>query len=263
VVAVATPGPVRVAFWHATVFRRFWVSNILASFVQPLLYLLGLGVGVGALVDRTARSTDVLGGASYVAYISPGLMVTTAMAVASTESLWPILGGFIWNRAYFGISATPLGPADIVGGHALWMAIRCAVTSVAVAAVLMLFPDARSWGLLGAIPVSALTGVAFAMPLMAFSAGRQLDAGFAAMQRFVIIPLFLFGGAFYPISQLPGWTQALIKILPLWHGVELARRFTIGGVTDSSTFVHIAVLLCWIVAGTILAHRFVRRRLYA
>jgi lipooligosaccharide transport system permease protein len=185
------------------------------------------------------------------------------MAVASTESLWPILGGFIWNRAYFGISATPLGPADIVGGHALWMAIRCAVTSVAVAAVLMLFPDARSWGLLGAIPVSALTGVAFAMPLMAFSAGRQLDAGFAAMQRFVIIPLFLFGGAFYPISQLPGWTQALIKILPLWHGVELARRFTIGGVTDSSTFVHIAVLLCWIVAGTILAHRFVRRRLYA
>ncbi|MEP7114609.1 MAG: ABC transporter, partial [Ilumatobacteraceae bacterium] len=108
--ALATPGPVRVVFWHATVFKRFWFTNLLASFVQPLLYLLGLGVGVGALVDRTARSADVLGGASYVAYISPGLMVTTAMAVAAGESLWPILGGFIWNRAYFGISATPLGP---------------------------------------------------------------------------------------------------------------------------------------------------------
>ncbi|MEP7114988.1 MAG: ABC transporter permease, partial [Ilumatobacteraceae bacterium] len=171
--------------------------------------------------------------------------------------------GFIWNRAYFGISATPLGPADIVGGHALWMAVRCAVTSIAVAAVLMLFPDARSWGLVPAIAVAAFTGVAFAMPLMAFSAPRELDSGFAAMQRFAIIPLFLFGGAFYPISQLPGWTQAVIKIVPLWHGVELARSFTVGHLDGSATLTHIAVLLAWIVGGTLLAHKFVRRRLYA
>jgi lipooligosaccharide transport system permease protein len=262
-VAVATPGPIRVVFWHATVFKRFWFTNLLASFVQPLLYLLGLGVGVGALVDRTARSADVLGGVSYVAYISPGLMVTTAMAVAAGESLWPILGGFIWNRAYLGISATPLGPADIVGGHALWMAVRCAVTSVAVAAVLMLFPEARSWGLVPAIGAAAFTGVAFAMPLMAFSAPRQLDSGFAAMQRFAIIPLFLFGGAFYPISRLPGWTQVVIKILPLWHGVELARSFTVGSVDASAALTHIAVPLCWIIGGTLLAYKFVRRRLYA
>ena len=261
--AMETPGSVRVAFWQATVFRRFWVSNLLASFVQPLLYLLGLGVGVGALVDRTARSTDVLGGASYVSYIAPGLMVTTAMALASSESLWPIMGGFLWNRAYFGISATPLGPADIVGGHALWMFIRCVVTGAAVAAVLVCFPEARSWGLLPAIPVSAFTGVAFAMPLMAFSTTRKLDTGFAAMQRFLIIPLFLFGGAFYPITQLPGWLQAGIKVLPLWHGVELARAFTVGDFDGSATLMHIVVPLCWIVGGTVLAHRYVRRRLYA
>lgn len=260
--SMATPGPVRVAFWHATVFRRFWVSNLLASFVQPLLYLLGLGVGVGALVDRTARSTDVLGGVPYVAFIAPGLMVTTAMAVASTESLWPILGGFIWSRAYFGISATPLGARDIVGGHAIWMAVRCAVTSAAVAAVLVLFPDARSWGLLPGIAVASLTGVAFAMPLMAYSAPRKLDGGFPAMQRFAIIPLFLFGGAFYPISQLPGWTQAVIKIVPLWHGVELARGLTVGSAGVSATAGHLAVISAWILGGTLLSYRFVRRRLY-
>jgi lipooligosaccharide transport system permease protein len=260
--SMATPGPVRVAFWHATVFRRFWVSNLLASFVQPLLYLLGLGVGVGALVDRTARSSDVLGGVSYVAFIAPGLMVTTAMAVASTESLWPILGGFIWSRAYFGISATPLGARDIVGGHAIWMAVRCAVTSAAVAAVLVLFPDSRSWGLLPGIAVASLTGVAFAMPLMAYSAPRKLDSSFAAMQRFAIIPLFLFGGAFYPISQLPGWTQAVIKILPLWHGVELARGLTVGGASASATAGHLAVICAWIVGGTLASYRFVRQRLY-
>ena len=259
---MATPGPVRVAFWHASLFRKFWVSNLLASFVQPLLYLLGLGVGVGALVDRTTNSTEVLGGVSYVAYIAPGLMVTTAMVVASAASLWPVLGGFIWSRGYVGISATPLGPADIVGGHALWMFTRCVVTSIAVTAVLVMFPEARSWGLLPAIPVAAYTGLAFAMPLMAFSAPRLIDAGFPAMERFVIIPLFLFGGAFYPITQLPGWTQAIIKIFPLWHGVELARGFTLGHTDSSDTLVHIVVPLCWIVSGTVLAHRYIRRRLY-
>lgn len=260
--AMATPGPIRVVFWQATIFRRFWVSNLLASFVQPLLYLLGLGVGVGALVDRTARSTEVLGGVSCVAFIAPGLMITTAMAVASTESLWPILGGFIWSRAYFGISATPLGAKDIVGGHALWMAIRCTVTATAVAAVLVLFPDARSWGLIPSIPIAALTGVAFAMPLMAYSAPRELDGGFPAMMRFVVIPLFLFGGAFYPITQLPEWTQVVIKILPLWHGVELARGFTVGHPAASTIIAHVAVLCAWILAGTLLSYRFVRRRLY-
>ena len=260
--ALATPGPVRVAFWHATVFRRLWVSNVLASVIQPLLYLLGLGVGVGSLVDRTSRSTDVLGGVSYVAYISPALMVTTAMALAATESLWPIMGGFIWKRSYYGISATPLGPADIVGGHALWMAMRCVVASSAVAVVLVFFPEARDWGLIAGVPVAALTGAAFAMPLMAFSATRKTDQGFAAMNRFVIIPLFLFGGAFYPITQLPGWTQTVVKILPLWHGVELARGFTVGHIGVSTSVEHAAVLLSWIVGGSVLSYAFIRRRLY-
>ena len=260
--AIATPGPVRVAFWHAAVFRRLWVNNVLASIVQPLLYLLGLGVGVGSLVDRTSRSSAVLGGVSYVAYISPALMVTTAMALAATESLWPIMGGFIWKRSYFGISATPLGPADIVGGHALWMAVRCTVASAGVALVLSLFPQARHSGLIVGVLVAALTGVAFAMPLMAFSILRKNDGGFAAMNRFVIIPLFLFGGAFYPLTQLPGWTQAIVKFLPLWHGVELARGFTVGHLSTTARLGHFAVLLCWILAGSALSYRYMRRRLY-
>ncbi len=260
--AMVTPGSVRVAFWHATVFKRLWVSNLLASIVQPLLYLLGLGVGVGSLVDRTSRATDVLGGVSYVAYISPALMVTTAMALSANESLWPIMGGFVWQRSYFGISATPLGPADIVGGHALWITVRCAATSSAVAFVLAFFPEARDWGLLAGIAVASLTGAAFAMPLMAFSIGRKTDEGFAAMNRFLVIPLFLFGGAFYPITQLPGWLQAIVKVLPLWHGVELARGFTVADVSRSAGLGHVAVLLAWIFAGSFLSHRFMRKRLY-
>ena len=107
----------------------------------------------------------------------------------------------------------------------------------------------------------ALAALLFA-PLMAYSAPRKLDGSFAAMQRFVIIPLFLFGGAFYPISQLPGWTQAVIKIVPLWHGVELARGLTVGSAGVSATAGHLAVISAWILGGTLLSYRFVRRRLY-
>ena len=82
------------------------------------------------------------------------------------------------------------------------------------------------------------------------------------MQRFVIIPLFLFGGAFYPISQLPGWLQAAIEILPLWHGVELARAFTVGHFDGSATLVHVAVLCAGSSAERCSPTDYVRRRLY-
>lgn len=259
---MATPGPVRVAYWHAAVFRRLWTTNALASLIQPLLYMLGLGVGVGSLVDRTKRSADVLGGASYVAYVAPALMVTTAMALAAAESLWPIMGGFVWQRSYYGIAATPLGPRDIVGGHGMFMAVRCVVASGAVGVVLALFPDARDWGLVAVVFVSALTGVAFAMPLMAFSSLPKHDQGFAAVNRFLIIPLFLFGGAFYPVSQLPVWAQVPVKILPLWHGVELARATTLGGLGGGAIAFHLAVLVAWTVTGTAVAIRLFARRLY-
>ena len=87
---VSTPGPLRVASWHLTQYRRLWKMNLMSSFVQPLLYLLGLGVGVGALVDRNTATGGTLGGASYVAFVAPGLLVTTAMALAAGESMNPL-----------------------------------------------------------------------------------------------------------------------------------------------------------------------------
>jgi lipooligosaccharide transport system permease protein len=88
------------------------------------------------------------------------------------------------------------------------------------------------------------------------------DQGFAAMNRFLIIPLFLFGGAFYPISQLPVWAQVPVKILPLWHGIELARAATLGGSSGATAIVHLAVLCAWTLAGLLVANRLIARRLY-
>ena len=260
--ALSTPGPLRVATWHLTQYRRLWKMNLMSSFVQPLLYILGLGVGVGALVDRHTSSGNTLGGASYVAFVAPGLLVTTAMALAAGESMWPVMGGLKWQRGYHGIAATSLEARDVVLGHAVWMAARCALATGAVSVALALFPDTRSWGLIAAVLISTLVGVSFAMPIMALSIGFELDGGFPAIQRFVIIPLFLFGGAFYPLSQLPVGVQWVAKIAPLWHGVVVARGFTTGQVDWPGVAGHLGYVALWVVAGTAIATRRMRGKLY-
>ena len=260
---LATPGALRVAAWQFAAFKRLWKLNVLSSLVQPLLDLLGLGVGVGALVDRNTSSTDTLGGVPYAAFVAPGLLVTTAMAMGAAESMWPVMGGLRWQRGYHGVAATPLDGGDIVRGHAVWMFTRCAIATGLVSVVLSLFHDTRSWGLVPATLVAALVGVAFATPVMAFSINAEMDGRFAAIQRFVIIPLFLFGGAFYPLSQLPTIAEWAAKVFPLWHGVVVARGFTTGSSTWGAVAGHVAYICLWIVAGIVASTRRLNRKLYS
>lgn len=257
-----TPGPVHVASWYLATYRRLWKTNLLSSFVQPMLYMLGLGVGVGTLVDSNSGSTEILGGMSYVAYVAPGLLVTTAMTLGAAESMWPIMGNLKWQRGFHGIAATPLDARDITLGHALWIAARCGIAGGAVAAALALFPQTRSWGLVPAVVMAVLVGVSFAMPVTAFSIDTTTDGSFAGIQRFVIIPLFLFGGAFYPLTQLPTVVQWFAKAAPLWHGVVVARAFTSGTVEWPAVLGHTAYICTWIVAGTVVATRRLHRKLY-
>lgn len=258
----ATPGALRVTSWHLASYRRLWKMNVLSSLIQPLLYLLGLGVGVGSLVDRNTGASEVLGTASYVSFVVPGLLVTTAMALAAGESMWPVMGALKWHRGYHGIAATPLSARDIVYGHAAWIAIRCGIAAGSVAVVLAFFESTRSWGLAPSVLVAILVGVAFAMPIMALSLGAEKDGMFPAIQRFVIIPLFLFGGAFYPLSQLPVGVQWIAKVAPLWHGVVVARGFTSGDVEWLGVVGHLGYVSLWGIIGAVVAIRRLRGQLY-
>lgn len=255
-------GAARVATLDWLLYRRMWFTNLLSSFLQPLLYVLGLGVGVGSLVDRNTASTGTLGTGSYVAFVAPGLVITTGMSLASLDSMWPVMGGLKWNRSFHGIAATPLEAIDIVCGHALKMVARCVAACGLVAVALALFPDTRSWGLVPTVLVAAAVGVAFAMPVMAVSVNAEGDGVFASMNRFMVIPLFLFGGAFYPLSQLPTVVQWIAKTAPLWHGTTVARQFTAGRVHWAEVLAHLAYIATWAVAGTVVATRRLRRRLY-
>lgn len=242
-------------------YRRVWKANLLSSFVQPVLYLLALGVGVGTLVDGGGNA-QVVGG-SYVAFLGPALLATTAMMLASNESLWPVMDAVQWSRAFPAAVSTRLGAADLAVGHGLWMALRSAIAATLVACALALFDDTRSWGLIGAVPVAALCGAATGIPIAAWAASRQVDTSFSAIQRFIVMPMFLFAGVFYPLDQLPMGLQVIGWITPLWHGVEVSRGLVNGTASVAGVVGHIGVLVAWIALTTPLAIRTFTRRLNA
>ncbi len=258
---MSTPAAIRAWESHFTLYRTIWKSNVLGAFVQPLLYLLGMGLGVGALVDRGDDADTLLDGLTYFQFLAPGLLATTAMMIASNEAMWPVMGGFKWMRGFHAQAATPLSPAQIADGVALWQVTKALISVSGVAAVLALFVETRSFGLLLAVPFGALTGAAFATPLSAWSATRESDHSFPTINRFVMMPLFLFGGAFYPISQLPDWMEMVAKATPLWHGVELSRNAVHGRLELTSTVVHLAYLAALALGGWLLTRRSFARRL--
>lgn len=244
-----------------TYFTRVITGVLLSSLFQPLLYLLGVGIGVGRLVDGAEGSVGILGGESYFAFYATALIATTSMFIQGQEALWPTMDGFTYSNTYGAMIATPIEPRDIVLARMLHYSVRGIVTCSGVALVLAVFDDTRSWGLLPAIPAGVLTGLAFAMPFAAWTATRQGDISFPAIIRFGMIPMFLFGGAFYPISQLPDWLRPVAWATPLWHGVELVRGLVLGGRSVPVQIGHVLVLAGFVLAGTWAAAVTFERRL--
>jgi lipooligosaccharide transport system permease protein len=259
---MATPAAVRVWGSSWALYRQIWRSNLLGSLVQPMLYLLGMGVGVGALVDEGAGSADLLGGVDYLTFLAPALLATTAMNVVSQEAMWPVMDGFTWGNQYRAMAATPLTPADIVHGVTLWHATRGLIAALGVAVVLAVVPATRSWGLVPAVPFAVLTGLAFAGPITAWAATREYsDQSFPAIMRFGIVPMFLFAGAFYPVTQLPGWLQVVARCTPLYHGVSLCRGAVLHTLGAAEAAAHVAVLLAFWLTGLVVSRVVFARRL--
>lgn len=246
---MSTPATIRVWESHASTYRRIWHAHVVLAVVQPSLYLLGIGLGVGALVDANTTSTAALGGITYFQFLAPALLATTAMLSAGQSSLWEVLDGFLWSNRYRAMAATPLTSSEIAAGLALWHATRTTIGVCGVAVVLLCFDDTRSWGLLVAVPVAVLTGLAFALPMTAWSATRPDGSAFPTVIRFVLLPMFLFGGAFFPIDQLPGWLQPVAVVTPLWHGIELCRGAVVDGAEPELVGLHLFVLVAYVLAG--------------
>ncbi len=246
-------------YW-ATAYRRTWMGSVFSSFLSPLLYLAAMGVGLGKLVDRHASSGS-LGGVSYLEYIAPGLLAATAMLTGVGESTYPIMGKIKWNYVFHAMVATPLRPLDVVLGQLGFIAFRIFTTCTVFLGVMAIFGAIESPLGVFAVLVALLVGLAFSAPVFAIATRLESDSGFAMIFRFGIIPMFLFSGAFFPVTQLPDGIEWLAYVTPLWHGVALSRALCLGDVSFWPAMGHVAYLLLWIGVGTWLTVRGLTRRL--
>jgi lipooligosaccharide transport system permease protein len=241
------------------VYRRLWHRSIAFGFLQPLLFLTAMGLGVGALMS--SQDASAFGGVPYIDWLGPGLLAAMAMQTATFESTYPIMNKIMWGRNYEAMLSTPLTTRHLVVGEMFWVAFRIGTLAAVFLVVLTVFGIPRTPVAILAIPVTMLIGVAFASCLFAFTATQKNDVGFSAVFRFIINPLFLFSGTFFPLSQLPDAVEWIAWLTPLFHGVELVRGLILGTLNWAVAPVHLAYLLVMTAIGVVLADRFLRRRM--
>lgn len=239
-------------------YRRVWRGTIGTSLVNPILYVTALGVGLGTIVDQTQNTP---GGVPYLDYVAPGLLAAAAMQTATIESSWPVMAAIKWSRVYHAMIATPLTERDAFVGHQLFVITRVFTSAAAYLVVITAFGAVSSWWAILVVPVAVLIGTAFSMPMAALAARVEDDRTFVTIFRFLIVPMFLFSGTFFPISQLPLGFELIAYVTPIWHGVELCRMLTLGTVELWAALGHTAYLLAWTLVGFELARRSYRRRL--
>jgi lipooligosaccharide transport system permease protein len=173
-----------------------------------------------------------------------------------------VFGSVKWNRIYLAAQATPLRPGDIYRGHLMFMTMRIAMNTALITVYMGAFGATRSAWVVLAWPAATLTGLAFAAPIAAWAVLLKTESTFAYLFRFVMMPLMLFSGTFFPLSQLPGWLRGIAYATPLWHGVALCRGLSLGTASLPSALGHVAYLAVLAAAGIWAGDRTYRRRLY-
>jgi lipooligosaccharide transport system permease protein len=229
----------------------------------PLFYLGAMGFGLGSLVDK--HGTASLGGVSYLAFVAPAILASSAMNTAMGEASYPVFGSIKWNKIYVGMQASPLRPPDVFRGHLMFITMRVAMNTAVVTMFMLAFGAAKSAWVVLAWPVAALTGLAFAAPIAAWAVTVTMENSFAYLFRFGMMPLMLFSGTFFPLSQLPGWLRPLAYATPLWHGVALCRALSLGSGLHADllgALGHLAYLATLAAIGIWAGTRTYRRRLY-
>lgn len=239
------------------VHRRAWLL-MLSGVLEPLFYLLGLGVGVGALVGEIPLPDGRT--IAYATFVAPAMLANAAMLAAVAETTFNVFGKLKWARLYDGIMNTPMRPMDIASGEASWALIRAGVYIVAFLAVMAFFGMLESWWAVLALPAALLISAAFV------GIGLTMCTYFKSWTDFdwvmsLIFVMFLFSGTFTPIETYPTVLQWLIQLSPLYHGIELVRGVTLG-LPEWSLLWHAAYLAAVGAVGVAIASRRIGRLLY-
>jgi lipooligosaccharide transport system permease protein len=228
---------------------RAW-PILLTGVVEPFLYLLSIGLGVGALVgDITYAGRQV----PYETFVASGMLATAAMNGAVFDTTFNFFIRLRYAKLYDAVLATPLEPRDVALGEVTWALMRGTFYSAAFLVTMALFGLTESWWAIAALPATVLIGAAFASIGLAGATYLRsiLDFDFVNL---AITPMFLFSATFFPLSQYPDGLATVIRFTPLYQGVALCRALTTGEV-GVDLLVHVGYLLGMVVVGVAVASR--------
>jgi lipooligosaccharide transport system permease protein len=251
---------VRFGAWRVAEYRFYsmskWMGAVLANGLgNPILYLISVGLGIGALVDSNSGGQG-LGGVSYLMFVAPALLAAAAIQGVMDEVTFPTMDGFVWDKLFFAINSTSVSSRQIADGVMIVALTRGLFTSGIYLAILVAFGAVPLSSVLGLMASSMLAAWGWSSIMLAVTARLERDEGyFAIIARFIVAPMFLFSGTFYPLDQMPVFLQPIGWVSPLWHATELGRNLSYGMEVDPIMFwVHIGYLALLGIVGMALTY---------
>ena len=235
---------------NAVALRTTNALTFLTGFVEPVIFLLSFGYGVGGLIG----TVEVAGvEVSYAAFIAPALLASSAMNGALMDATFNVFFKMHFMKIYHTMMSTSLGPMDVALGEIGWAMIRGAAYALAFTIVVALFGLLTTWWALLMIPAAILVAFAFA------SIGMTITSYMKSFHQlnwlnFWLLPIFLFSGTFYPITIYPDWLQAIIMVTPLWQAIAMMRSLAFG-VFDGLLLVNVAYFTVFAVVGLVVTSR--------
>ncbi|MEI6763343.1 MAG: ABC transporter permease [Actinomycetes bacterium] len=239
-----------------------WKFSIIGeAFATPMFYLLSIGIGIGKIVN--SHQNVGVDGVKYLTFLAPALLAATCIQGAVGEATHPVLEGFKWQKGFFAMNATPITGKQIANGVLLAAMARTAFGCVIYFSALYAFGAVHGLHAIWLIPETLLAATSFAVLMMGVCAAIKNDDLFLNMvQRFLIMPLFLFSGTFYPLSSMPKFLQVIGWASPLWHSTELGRWISYGHhISHGALAFHFIYFVVLAVIGFRVAHHHFTRRL--
>jgi lipooligosaccharide transport system permease protein len=238
-----------------TLFKRFWVSTTFSSVVQPTIYLLAFGLGVGTMVGK-------IGGSAYVQYVGTGTVATAVLFASAFPGMFNTYVRRVFQHTYDALLAAPVSVDELVTAEGSWIALRAGVYGSVPLLVTFCFGLTPTWGMLAVPFIAFLTGLGFAYFGMWVSAIVKTIDSFTYVTSAVLTPLFLLAGTFFPIANLPRWAQVAAQFNPLYHCVKLVRDASFDWYVTADLY-HLSVLVVFAVITWRLALSALRSKLVA
>ncbi|HNW43163.1 MAG TPA: ABC transporter permease [Elusimicrobiales bacterium] len=217
-----------------------WKTNVLPPLLEPVLYILAFGIGLGAYVQTITFDG---GTCSYIAFMAPGMVAVGIMFHSTFDTMYGAFVRLRYQKTFDAIITTPLSAEDILAGEILSGATKGVFAGAAILLMISLFGLAAYPSSLVILPLAALAGLMFASFGLFFAALAPYIDNLNLPIFLFINPMFLFSGTFFPLDGMPAWVKAAANLLPLTHLVNITRAATFGRLTPALLWDMLYILL--------------------